>query len=104
MGRLERWAKEMKTWTYWMNTARDHVSGTPGEGPPRALNGTLLPDCEFVLYKIEAETYEEVAAIHHLRMGWEPYKPAGEPKPRPKCGSFYYPEGSGDCWKCGAKY
>ena len=91
----------MKTWTYWMNTAGDQISGCPGEGPPRFLNGTLQPGCEIFLYKIEAGSYEEIAAIHHLRMGWEPYKPSGDPKPCTKCGSTYYPRGSGDCWKCG---
>lgn len=51
-----------------------------------------------ILYEVEAVTWEEAMAIHHLRMGWEPYKP-GKACQCPECGSTYY-EGSGWCWKC----
>ena len=53
------------------------------------------------LYEIEAATGEEASAIHYLRMGFGPYKPAGEPEPCPKCGAWFYPQGSGQCWRCG---
>ena len=54
------------------------------------------------LYSVEADTPEEAMAIHHIKMGWEPYKPIGEPQKCPKdCGSYFYPKGSGVCPKCG---
>lgn len=53
------------------------------------------------LYAFEAATWEEACAIHHLRMGFEPYVPAGEAAPCPRCEAWYYPEGSGACWRCG---
>ena len=53
------------------------------------------------LFEVEAHTGEEALALYHLRMGWEPYTPAGDPAPCPKCGAWFYPEGSGECWCCG---
>lgn len=55
------------------------------------------------LYEIEAATWEEVQAVHHIRMGWGPYVPGGEPEMCPAHKSehvVYYPAGSGQCWKC----
>jgi hypothetical protein len=55
-----------------------------------------------LIHVIEAATGEEASAIYNLRMGFEPYKPAGKPAKCPKdCGSYYYPEGSGQCPYCG---
>ena len=53
------------------------------------------------LFEIEAATGEEAAAIYNLRMGFGVYEPMGEPESCPKCGSWFYPQGSGECWKCG---
>jgi hypothetical protein len=55
-----------------------------------------------LLYRIEADTYEEAHAVHHIKMGWEPYVPIGNPHDCPNsCGAVYYPEGSGECPNCG---
>jgi len=62
--------------------------------------GLLSSDAE-LLWEIEAHTQEEAAAIYNLRMGFEPYVPTGAPRPCPKCGAWFYPEGSGECWRCG---
>lgn len=54
-------------------------------------------------YELEAATWEEAMAVYHIRMGWEPYKPGCEPEMCPVHKSLdivYYPEGSGQCWKC----
>ena len=53
------------------------------------------------LFEFEAHTGEEASSIYNLRMGWGPYKPMGTPEPCPKCSAWFYPEGSGDCWRCG---
>jgi predicted enzyme related to lactoylglutathione lyase len=56
---------------------------------------------EALLFEIEANTYEEAAAIYNLRMGFGPYQPGGDPAPCPNCGAWFYPQGSGECWRCG---
>ena len=61
----------------------------------------LLSQSAELLWEFEAATWEEASAIHHLRMGFEPYAPAGSWEPCPKCGAAYYPLGSGQCWRCG---
>ncbi len=71
-----------------------------GEGPLRFANGEIDEDCEERLYTIEAGSWEEAAAIYHLRQGWEPYNPDCVSKPCPDCGAMHYPEGSGECWRC----
>lgn len=54
-----------------------------------------------LLHIVEADTPEEAMAVHHIKMGWEPYKPMGEAALCPNgCGSYYYPDGSGECPKC----
>lgn len=54
-----------------------------------------------LLYVLEADTWEEALSIHNLRMGWGPYNPMSDPEPCPKCGAWFYPKGSGQCWRCG---
>lgn len=55
-----------------------------------------------LLYTIDADTHEEAMAVHHIRMGWEPYVPNGKPEQCPNhCGFIYYPNGSGECPNCG---
>ena len=63
------------------------------DGPPE-------PDLEH-LYTVEAATWEEAMSIHHLRMGWDPYRPLGKAAPCEFCGALVYPHGTGLCWKCG---
>ncbi len=64
-------------------------------------DGLLAADSR-LLYEFDAATGEEASTIHYERMGWQHYKPLGEPSPCPNlCGSYYYPLGSGDCHVCG---
>jgi len=53
-----------------------------------------------LLFEVVAETFEEAMSIYNLRMGYGPYVPSGQPSECPVCASWYYPEGSGQCWKC----
>ena len=53
------------------------------------------------LFDVQAGNWEEACAIYHLRMGYAPYAPMGDAQPCPKCGSWFYPHGSGECWQCG---
>ncbi len=62
----------------------------------------LLGENLELLHTIYADTKEEAMAVHHIKMGWEPYVPMGKPQLCPNdCGSYFYPEGSGVCPKCG---
>ncbi len=61
----------------------------------------LLPENAELLWEIEVDTVEEASAIYHLRMGFEPFVPQGEWQPCPNCAAVFYPEGSGQCWRCG---
>ena len=54
-----------------------------------------------LLWEIDAYTYEEMMSIHNLRCGFGPYNPTGELVNCPKCAAYFYPQGSGDCWRCG---
>lgn len=61
-----------------------------------------LREDSLLMYVIEAATWEEAMAVHHIRQGWEPYDPGGEAAPCPNgCGALYYPQGSGMCRICG---
>ena len=52
-------------------------------------------------YRIYAATWEEAMAIHHLRLGYEPYKPMGKPKRCQKCQiGLIYLDGDSECWYC----
>ncbi len=63
--------------------------------------GLLLENAK-LLYKVEADTWEEAMSLHYIKMGWSPYIPEGEPEECPNgCGAVFYPKGSGDCPNCG---
>ena len=87
----------MSTWTVWASFDRSEIALVRGEGPPRFADGSRQPNSDTLLWRIEAATYEEAAAVHHLRMGWEPYKPPGEQAQCPRCTGTFFPEGSGEC-------
>jgi hypothetical protein len=91
----------MGTYSAWKGSNGKGGTLIAGDGPPRFVDGTLMPDCELLLWKFDAATFEEASAIHHLRMGDGGYMAHGNPAPCPKCGAMYYPEGSGECWRCG---
>jgi hypothetical protein len=71
-----------------------------GQAEEYKRKGLLSHDAE-LLYTIDADTMEEASAIHNLRMGFGPYDPMGDPANCPKCGAWFYPKGSGECWRCG---
>ena len=73
--------------------------GSPESIAEQREKGLLGPGAK-MLYQIEAGSWEEAQAVHALRMGWQPYRPNGEPAPCPRCGATFYPQGSGQCWRC----
>ncbi|WP_028886195.1 hypothetical protein [Teredinibacter turnerae] len=56
-----------------------------------------------LLHVVYADTPEEAMAVHHIKMGWEPFRPNGEAALCPNgCGSQFYPKDSGQCPSCGS--
>ena len=90
----------LKKYSVWSNDEGDVYSVTTGEERPKYANGEYEKDAKELLFIIEACNWEEAMAIYNLRLGYNPYKPQGESAPCPRCGANYYPEGSGQCWKC----
>jgi hypothetical protein len=68
-------------YTAW---GEDGVANTlvGGEGPPRAADGTVLPDCPELIWRIEAASWDDVMRQYHGLQGWEPYRPLHEEAPR----------------------
>ena len=65
-------------------------------------HGVINPSAR-LLHRIQADTWEEASAVHHIKLGWEPYVPAGPAEPCPyNCGALYDPQGSGECPNCGS--
>jgi len=63
----------------------------------------LLGENAKLLHRIEADTPEEAMAVHHIKLGFSPFIPIGQPASCPNgCGAIYYPKGSGECPNCGS--
>jgi hypothetical protein len=77
-----------------------HTLSTPARIAELKARG-LLERGDRLIYRIEAHTWEEANAIHSLRQGFGPYVPMGKPARCPRCSAWFYPKGSGQCWRCG---
>jgi hypothetical protein len=93
----EAWEEEdVRTGTWGAMTL-----GTVESIQEQRTKGLLAPNAK-LRYRFEADTLEEALAVHHIKMGWSTFQPAGKPAPCPNaCGGFFYPEGSGECPNCG---
>ena len=88
-------------WEAWLNTDGG-ITFAPFDSLARLRSQGLLDQAATFLHRITAATGEEANAQHNARMGWEEYKPQGDPSPCPNgCGASYYPQGYGDCPNCG---
>lgn len=85
----------------WEDPEDDSISLSSSEEAAHQRSTASLSKKARLLYRIEADTFEEAAAIHNLRMGWGSYNPLGDPSRCPKCDGWYYPKGSGECWRSG---
>ena len=62
-----------RTYTAWAKAGEADLSAfCAGEEPPRLANGEAAPDCDVVLWRAEAATWEEAMAIRNLRCGFAP--------------------------------
>ena len=93
----------MATYEAWGDPAADSVLLTTADEADRQRAAGLLSGDAELAWRFQAATWEEANAIHSLRMGWEPYHPAGRTAPCPTCGAADYPEGSAQCWRCGPR-
>jgi hypothetical protein len=90
----------MATYEAWWDPADEsYTCGTSAGLAEQRKNGLLSPEAT-LLYSFEAATTEEAYSIHSLRMGWGPYMPLGDPSECPRCGAWFYRDGSGECWRC----
>ena len=85
----------------WRDPGDNSVMLTTAEEAAAARVRGLISPAATLAWRFEAATWEEANAVHALRMGWEPYRPVGNPAPCPRCGATYYPEASAQCWRCG---
>ena len=86
----------------WVNEDGDEVSCFVKDCIDKLKRQRLINSSCKLIHSFTAATFEEAMSIYYLRMGYESYKPQGEPKLCPQnCGSFYYPEGSSQCPYCG---
>ena len=66
----------MKTYTAWGNNKGDVETFVEGTSRSCFADGTPQPDCEELMWCIEAETWEDEMAAYHVRQGWEAMQPA----------------------------
>ena len=86
----------------WDSEEDGVIAFAPADAMAREKDRGQLGKNAKLLYTFEAATFEEALAVHHIRMGWEPFKPMGDSEKCPnKCGALYYPRGSSQCWNCG---
>lgn len=88
-------------WQAWDDNSGGVVFA-PSQRCIELMEQGLLSQSAILKYEIEASTGEQAMTLHYQAMGFEPYKPLGQSVPCPnRCGGTYYPEGFGDCPKCG---
>jgi hypothetical protein len=85
----------------WFDPADNGITLLRFSDVKRNRDQGQLSDQAILQYAFTAHTGEEAMAIHALRQGWAPYVPMGKDAPCPTCATPYYPEGYGDCWRCG---
>ena len=92
-----------KVYEAWRDEADCRITFAPPEGIESERANGDITDKAVLLHRVEADTFEEALAVHHIKMGWRPFVPMGEAKECPKgCGAMFYPEGSGECPNCGS--
>lgn len=89
-----------RIFSVWSSLDGCQITMSEGIEQPKFVDGSPDSYCERLMFVIEAGSAEEAAAIQHLRLGWEPYRPMGKAAACPMCGSTFYPGGSGQCWNC----
>lgn len=93
----------MPEYQAWFDPENNSVCLATKSESKRHLEIGLMSKESRLLWKFVASTFEEAMSIHNLRSGHGPYVPKGDPEECPTCSSYYYPNGSGECWKCNEK-
>ena len=89
-----------RVYSAWRNSEGSQLTFWRGEEPPLTGNGKPLEGCDVLLWRVEAASWEEAQAIKHIRLGYGPNVPVGDPAPCPAGGAMYYPGGRAECWNC----
>ena len=71
----------MVTYEAWFDPENVSYTLAPVLEIERQRSTGLLSAAAEFLYRFDAATHEEAMAIHHLRLGYGPYRPVGEPRP-----------------------
>ena len=90
----------MRTWEVWEDPVHDCFSLSTPECIQSDRERRILSEQARLVFAFEAGSYEEACAIKNIRLGYGPYRPVGDAAPCPACGAQYWPEGSGECWRC----
>jgi hypothetical protein len=59
----------------WQDPADSSITFTLASSIPELRQKGLLSVDARLLYRFEARSYNDAMAMHHERMGWEPYRP-----------------------------
>lgn len=91
-----------KRYEAWEDDQSLEITFSTAEGIEEdKANGRLSKDSR-IIFSIYASTWEEANFTYYEFMDWGTYEPPGELALCPNsCGATYYPEGSGECPKCG---
>lgn len=91
-----------KIFEAWHDEDKCCITFAPPEGIAEERASGDISEGAVFLYRVEADTFEEAMAVHHIKMGWRPYVPMGEAAECPRgCGAMFYPQSSGECPNCG---
>lgn len=84
----------------WHDHDNDSISLSSAKEARREKRMKIIGPRSKLLWSFTASTFEEAMSIQNLRCGYAPYNPIGQAEECSVCGSYYYPNGSAECWKC----
>jgi hypothetical protein len=67
-------------YTAWGTDGRPSTL-VPGEGPPRFANGEPMDEAAAMIWRIEADSWEEAMQRFYDLQGWGTYKPMADDPP-----------------------
>lgn len=91
-----------RTYCYWENADQSEGCFEELRDNDKIIRHDLDGCPMALVFRVQAETFEEAAAIRNLRLGFSPYFPMGKPQKCPVCSHGHFYLGSGECF-CGYK-
>lgn len=94
----------MKSYEFWVeedDQGSSYLLRTAEQMDDERTKGLVGPKAK-LMFRIQAETYEEAKAVQNIKLGWSPYVPNGKAACCPHdCGGVFYPAGYHECPNCG---